>query len=84
MGQNIKISIKQYDREMSAEIPEDSGLKDIMECFVGILRGLTFGDWVIKSIRDWCNDQLPEEEEGDKDEKVTERSSYRLGIDDLR
>ena len=82
MGQNLKISIKQYDREMSAEIPEDSGLSDIMECFVGILRGLTFGDWVIKSIRDWCDGQLPEEDEEVPDEAVS--SDYRLGIDDLR
>ena len=39
---------------------KDAGLEDIMYAFVGCLRGLTWGSWLVESIRDWCNDQLGE------------------------
>lgn len=52
---------------MEAELPWDSSLEDIMTAFVGCLRGISFGDWVVKGIRDWCNDQLLDEDE-DEDE----------------
>ena len=63
----IKLSLSQGDLKMEAELPWDSSLDDIMTAFVGCLRGMTFGDWVVKSIRDWCNDQLLDEDE-DEDE----------------
>lgn len=63
----LKLSLSQGDRKMEAELPWDSSLEDIMTAFVGCLRGMTFGDWVVKSIRDWCNDQLLDEDE-DEDE----------------
>ena len=63
----LKLSLSQRDLKMEAELPWDSGLDDIMTAFVGCLRGISFGDWVVKSIRDWCNDQLPNEDE-DEDE----------------
>ena len=63
----LKLSLSQGDLKMEAELPWDSNLDDIMTAFVGCLRGMTFGDWVVKSIRDWCNDQLPNEDE-DEDE----------------
>ena len=52
---------------MEAELPWDSSLDEIMTAFVGCLRGISFGDWVVKGIRDWCNDRLPKEDE-DEDE----------------
>lgn len=60
-----KLSISHHHTTMSAELPWDAGLDDIMEAFVGCLRGITFGDWVVKGIKEWCEDNLPEE---DKDE----------------
>lgn len=63
----LKLSLSQGDRKMEAELPGDSSLDDIMTAFVGCLRGISFGDWVVKGIRDWCNDQLLDEDE-DEDE----------------
>lgn len=63
----LKLSLSQGDLKMEAELPWDSSLDEIMTAFVGCLRGMTFGDWVVKSIRDWCNDQLLDEDE-DEDE----------------
>lgn len=61
----IKLSFSQGGMKMEAELPGDSNLDDIMSAFVGCLRGMTFGDWVVKSIRDWCNDQLLDEDENE-------------------
>ena len=63
----IKLSLSQGDLKMEAELPWDSSLDEIMTAFVGCLRGISFGDWVVKGIRDWCNDRLPKEDE-DEDE----------------
>ena len=59
----LQLSLSQGDLKMEAELPWDSNLDDIMTAFVGCLIGMTFGDWVVKSIRDWCNDQLLDEDE---------------------
>lgn len=64
--QPLKLSLSQGDRKMEAELPWDSGLDEIMPAFVGCLMGMSFGDWV-RGIRDWCNDQLQDEDE-DEDE----------------
>ena len=63
----IKLSLSQGDLKMEAELPWDSSLDEIMTAFVGCLRGISFGDWVVKGIKDWCNDQLLEKDE-DEDE----------------
>ena len=59
----LKLSLSQGDLKMEAELPWDSSLDEIMTAFVGCLRGMTFGDWVVKGIRNWCNDQLQDEDE---------------------
>ena len=59
----LKLSLSQGDRKMEAELPWDSSLDEIMPAFVGCLMGMSFGDWVVKGIRDWCNDHLPNEDE---------------------
>ena len=61
--QPLKLSLSQGYLKMEAELPWDSSLDDIMTAFVRCLRGVTFGDWVVKSIRDWCNEHLPNEDE---------------------
>lgn len=63
----IKLSLSQGDLKMEAELPWDSSLDEIMPAFIGCLRGISFGDWVVKGIRDWCNEHLPNEDE-DEDE----------------
>lgn len=63
----LKLSLSQGDLKMEAELPWNSSLDEIMSAFVGCLRGMTFGDWVVKGIRNWCNDQLQDEDE-DEDE----------------
>lgn len=63
----IKLSLSQGDLKMEAELPWDSSLDEIMTAFVGCLRGISFGDWVVKGIKDWCNEHLPNEDE-DEDE----------------
>ena len=40
----------------------DAGVDDIMSGFVGCLRGVTFGDWVVQAIKEWCEEHLPDEE----------------------
>lgn len=47
---------------MTWEGPWDADLSDIMSGLVGCLRGVTFGDWVVEGIRDWVEEQLPEDE----------------------
>ena len=57
------LTLSQYGKEMRWTGPEDSGLDDIMEGFLGCLRGITFGEWCIRYIRDWCDEHLGEEKE---------------------
>lgn len=59
----LKLSLSQGDLKMEAELPWDSSLDEIMTAFVGCLGGISFGDWVVKGIRDWCNEHLPNEDE---------------------
>ena len=59
----LKLSLSQGDLKMEAELPWDSSIYEIMPAFVGCLRGMTFGDWVVKGSRDWCNDHLQDEDE---------------------
>lgn len=61
-----KLSISHHNTTMSAELPWDADLDTIMEAFVGCLRGITFGDWVVKGIKEWCEEHLPEEEENEE------------------
>lgn len=53
-----KLTLSQGDITMTWEGPWDSGINEIMEGFIGCLRGITFGDWVISLIADWCDEQL--------------------------
>lgn len=62
-----KLTLSHEGVTMSAELPWDANLDDIMDAFVGCLRGITFGDWVVKSIKEWCEDQLPEEDDSPED-----------------
>ena len=50
---------------MNAELPWDANLDDLMTAFVGCLRGVSFGDWVTRSIKEWCEEHLPDEEENE-------------------
>lgn len=54
-----KLTLTHADVTMSAELPWDANLDDIMTVFVGCLKGVSFGDWVVKSIKDWCEENLP-------------------------
>lgn len=56
-----KLTLEHGSGKMSWEGPWDASLNDIMEGFIGCLRGITFGDWVVKSIKEWCEANLPEE-----------------------
>lgn len=49
-----KLTLEMNGVTMSWEGPWDAGIDDIMEGFVGCLRGLTFGEWVISRIKEWC------------------------------
>lgn len=57
-----KLTLEQHHSKMSWEGTWDSDLDDIMEGFVGCLRGIGFGDWIIGSIKEWCEDHLPDKE----------------------
>lgn len=57
-----KLTLSHGGVTMNAELPWDANLNDIMDVFVGCLRGVTFGDWVVKGIKDWCEEHLPEED----------------------
>ena len=61
-----KLTLSHGSVTMSAELPWDVDLDDLMTAFVGCLRGVSFGDWVTKAIKDWCEEHLPDEE---KDEE---------------
>lgn len=54
-----KLTLSHADVTMSAELPWDANLDDIMTAFVGCLKGVSFGDWVVGSIKDWCEANLP-------------------------
>lgn len=62
-----KLTLSHADVTMSAELPWDANLNDIMDAFVGCLRGVSFGDWVVEGIKDWCEANLPEEDEAEKE-----------------
>lgn len=62
-----KLTLSHSGVTMSAELPWDSNLDDIMTAFVGCLKGVSFGDWVVKSIKDWCEEHLPEEDEAERE-----------------
>lgn len=57
------LTLSHFDTEMKATLPWDAGIDDIMTAFVGCLRGISFGDWVVESIKEWCEEHLPEEVE---------------------
>lgn len=58
-----KLTLSHADVTMSAELPWDANLDDIMTAFVGCLKGVSFGDWVVKGIKDWCEEHLPDDDE---------------------
>lgn len=60
-----RLSLSHGNKTMSAELPWDASLDDIMEAFIGCLRGITFGEWVVESIKEWCEEHLPEKTEED-------------------
>lgn len=62
-NQPTKITISQNNTTMSAELPWDACLDDIMDAFVGCLRGISFGEWVIGGIKEWAEDRMPESDE---------------------
>lgn len=57
-----KLTLKHCDVEISAELSWDSNIDDLMQVFVGELRAVGFGEWIVNSIKEWCEDQLPAEE----------------------
>lgn len=60
-----KLTLSHADVTMSAELPWDANLNDIMDAFVGCLRGVSFGDWVVEGIKGWCEEHLPDDDEAD-------------------
>lgn len=68
-NEKTKLTISQNGTTMTWEGPWDASLDDIMEGLIGCLRGLTFGEWCIKSIRDWCNEYVEEEDEEPEEEE---------------
>lgn len=58
-----RLTLEQNGHKMTWEGNWDANLDDIMAGFVGCLRGITFGEWVIESIKEWCEEHLPEPEE---------------------
>lgn len=61
------LTLEQNGVKMTWEGSWDADLDQIMYGFIGCLRGITFGDWVISHIKDWCEEQLPEGWEEDED-----------------
>jgi len=61
-NEKTKLTLKHGGVTMTWEGPWDADLSDIMSGLVGCLRGVTFGDWVVEGIRDWAEEQLPEDE----------------------
>ena len=57
-----KLVLEQNGNRMTWEGSWDAGLGDIMAGFVGCLRGLTFGEWVVEAIKEWCEEHLPDGE----------------------
>lgn len=57
-----RLTLSHSHTTMSAELPWDVNLDDLMTAFVGCLRGVSFGDWVVKSIKEWCEENLPEDD----------------------
>jgi hypothetical protein len=55
-----KLTLEHAGYKMTWEGSWDAGLEDIMHGFVGCLRGIGFGDWIIDFIRNWCNEKLPD------------------------
>ena len=60
--QLTRLTLEHAGTKMTWEGSWDAGLEDIMEGFVGCLRGVTFGEWVVKAIKGWCEEHLPDEE----------------------
>lgn len=53
------LSLEHGGVTVKVELPWDADLDQIMYAFVGCLRGVSFGDWVVEHIKDWCEEQLP-------------------------
>ncbi len=60
--QPTKLTLEHAGVKMTWEGNWDAGVDDIMSGFVGCLRGVTFGDWVVQAIKEWCEEHLPDEE----------------------
>lgn len=54
------LTLKHSGGKMVWEGSWDSSLDDIMTGFVGCLRGVSFGEWIIKAIKEWAEEQLDE------------------------
>lgn len=62
-NKNTVLTLEHAGVKMTWEGPWDADLDEIMSGFVGCLRGVTWGDWVVKHIKEWCEEQLPDSEE---------------------
>lgn len=67
------LTLEQNGVKMTWEGSWDADLDEILNGFVSCLRGITFGDWVVKAIRDWAEEQAPREEGEDQDPRWEER-----------
>lgn len=65
MDKNIptKLTLEHCGNKMTWEGSWDAGIDDIMDGFIGCLRGIGFGDWIIESVKNWCTERLPEKPE---------------------
>lgn len=59
----IKLTLEHAGNKMTWEGNWDAELSEIMYGYIGCLRGIGFGDWIVESVRNWCKEVLPETQE---------------------
>ena len=55
------LTLEHMGHKMTWEGDECADLESIMTGFVGCLRGISFGDWVVKHIKEWCEEHIENE-----------------------
>lgn len=58
--ENTKLSLTHGGYTMTWEGEPGADLTQILDGFIGCLRGVTFGEWVVSAIKEYCDDYLME------------------------
>ena len=58
--ENTKLSLTHGGYTMTWEGEPGAGLTQILDGFIGCLRGVTFGEWIVSAIKEYCDDYLAE------------------------